>query len=123
MLRLAGLYHTKRGAHSFFYSKGEVERWGGYTVNLIHYEDAAGLALEVRGVRSACIVSRYGGFICARRGREAVHVQKSGAFPRYSMCVSIVCWLIGCFFALRAALLLVCLLKVAVGTRQVCFAA
>lgn len=47
VLRLVGLYHTRRGAHNFFYGKGEVERWGGYTVNLIHYEDAAGLALEV----------------------------------------------------------------------------
>ena len=36
-----------RGAHTFFLRQGEVARWGGYTVNLIHYEDAAGLCLAV----------------------------------------------------------------------------
>lgn len=36
-----------RGAHTFFLRQGEVQRWGGYTVNLIHYEDAARLCLAV----------------------------------------------------------------------------
>lgn len=43
VVRLVGLYHRTRGAHTFFLKQGEVPRWGGYTVNLIHYEDAAGL--------------------------------------------------------------------------------
>ena len=37
-----------RGAHTFFLKAGEVQRWGGYTVNLIHYEDAASLSATVR---------------------------------------------------------------------------
>lgn len=36
-----------RGAHTFFLREKEVPRWGGYTVNLIHYEDAASLCLAV----------------------------------------------------------------------------
>eukprot|EP00193_Tetraselmis_chui_P021085 CAMPEP_0177796682 /NCGR_PEP_ID=MMETSP0491_2-20121128/26904_1 /TAXON_ID=63592 /ORGANISM="Tetraselmis chuii, Strain PLY429" /LENGTH=290 /DNA_ID=CAMNT_0019319611 /DNA_START=24 /DNA_END=893 /DNA_ORIENTATION=- len=45
VVRLVGLYHAQRGAHTFFLKKGEVERWGGYCINLIHYEDAASLAV------------------------------------------------------------------------------
>ena len=54
---------VQRGAHTFFLRMGKVPRWGGYTVNLIHYEDAARLAAAVsrrlplscgRLVRSAC---------------------------------------------------------------------
>ena len=45
--RLAGLYHAQRGAHTFFLRMGTVDRWGGYTVNLLHYEDAARLAEAV----------------------------------------------------------------------------
>ncbi len=40
-------HRTRRGAHTFFLRQGEVARWGGYTVNLIHYEDAAELCLAV----------------------------------------------------------------------------
>ena len=47
VLRLAGLYHAQRGAHTFFLRMGTVDRWGGYTVNLLHYEDAASLAEAV----------------------------------------------------------------------------
>lgn len=47
VLRLAGLYHKTRGAHSFFLKQGEVNRWGGYTINLIHYEDAASLSAAI----------------------------------------------------------------------------
>ncbi|KAL4528635.1 hypothetical protein Ndes2437B_g03182 [Nannochloris sp. 'desiccata'] len=43
VVRLVGLYHRMRGAHTFFLKQGEVARDGGYTVNLIHYEDAARL--------------------------------------------------------------------------------
>ncbi|GMH45424.1 hypothetical protein BSKO_13381 [Bryopsis sp. KO-2023] len=44
VVRLAGLYHANRGAHSFFLKKGTVDRWGGYALSLLHYEDAASLA-------------------------------------------------------------------------------
>ena len=47
VVRLAGLYHARRGAHTFFLKAGRVERWGGYTVNLLHYEDAALLTAAV----------------------------------------------------------------------------
>lgn len=52
VLRLAGLYHATRGAHSFFLKVpgGVVPgRSGSYMVNLLHYEDAAGLAGAVLG--------------------------------------------------------------------------
>jgi hypothetical protein len=50
VLRLAGLYHATRGAHSFFLrAPGGVVpgRAGRYVVNLLHYEDAAGLAAAI----------------------------------------------------------------------------
>lgn len=86
MVRYVGLYHARRGAHTYFLKLGEVcpsttavsgtgsppdvsaltchgpdpgcsegsaslwpqvPRWGGYTVNLIHYEDAASMAVAV----------------------------------------------------------------------------
>jgi len=47
VVRLVGLYHSSRGAHTFFLKAGEVQRWGGYTVNLIHYEDAASLSAAI----------------------------------------------------------------------------
>ncbi len=50
VVRLVGLYHSLRGAHTFFLRAGQVDRWGGYTINLIHYEDAASLCLAVRAM-------------------------------------------------------------------------
>ena len=47
VLRLVGLYHATRGAHTYFLKVKEVPRWGGYTVNLIHYEDAARMAQSI----------------------------------------------------------------------------
>jgi nucleoside-diphosphate-sugar epimerase len=52
IVRLAGLYHRARGAHTFFLKAGRLERWGGYTVNLLHYEDAAALALAALAARA-----------------------------------------------------------------------
>jgi len=45
VLRLAGLYHSTRGAHSHFLDKGSVPSWGGGLVNQLHYDDAASLVL------------------------------------------------------------------------------
>lgn len=45
VVRLVGLYHAARGAHTYFARVGDVPRWGGATLNLIHYEDAASLAV------------------------------------------------------------------------------
>ena len=58
-VRLVGLYHSQRGAHTFFLRAGEVARWGGYVINLIHYEDAASLCVAVRP-------KSYIGVICYR---------------------------------------------------------
>ncbi|GFR46023.1 hypothetical protein Agub_g7282 [Astrephomene gubernaculifera] len=47
VLRLVGLYHANRGAHTYFIRAGSVPRPGGYLVNLLHYEDAAGLGAAI----------------------------------------------------------------------------
>ena len=47
VMRLVGLYHRTRGPHTFFLKQGEVARWGGYLVNMIHYEDAASICAAV----------------------------------------------------------------------------
>lgn len=49
VVRLVGLYHRTRGAHTFFLKQGTVQRPGSYMVNLIHYEDAARLCAAVLG--------------------------------------------------------------------------
>ena len=50
VVRLVGLYHANRGAHTYFLKMKEVPRPGDYVVNLIHYEDAARLAASVSAV-------------------------------------------------------------------------
>lgn len=47
VVRLAGLYHAQRGAHTYFLRAGRVQRAGDAVVNLVHYEDAARLAVAV----------------------------------------------------------------------------
>lgn len=47
MVRLVGLYHAQRGAHTYFLKVGQVPRPGDNIVNLLHYEDAARLAVAV----------------------------------------------------------------------------
>jgi hypothetical protein len=47
VVRLVGLYHAHRGAHTFFLKQGTVARPGDNIVNLLHYEDAASLAVAV----------------------------------------------------------------------------
>jgi hypothetical protein len=60
VVRLVGLYHGHRGAHTFFLRQGTVERNEQNVVNLIHYEDAALLVMSVRhhlpkpGMKHAC---------------------------------------------------------------------
>ncbi|GLI63574.1 hypothetical protein VaNZ11_006574 [Volvox africanus] len=59
VLRLVGLYHTNRGAHTYFIKVGTVPRPGGYVVNLLHYEDAAGMGAAIlRGDGSGPFRSR-----------------------------------------------------------------
>jgi hypothetical protein len=62
VVRLAGLYHAHRGPHAFFFEKGEVARRPDSILNLIHYEDAASIAVAVRAPQLPCFVvhaSRY----------------------------------------------------------------
>lgn len=47
VVRLVGLYHANRGAHSFFFKKGEISRRPDGILNLIHYEDAASISVAV----------------------------------------------------------------------------
>lgn len=47
VLRLAGLYKTDRGAHTFWLEKGTVPSRPDHLLNLIHYEDAASLAVAI----------------------------------------------------------------------------
>ncbi|WOL15739.1 hypothetical protein Cni_G24520 [Canna indica] len=47
VLRLAGLYKADRGAHTFWLGKGTVDSRPDHIVNLIHYEDAASLAIAI----------------------------------------------------------------------------
>ena len=48
VLRLVGLYHSKRGAHMYFLKIQTVPRWGESHINLIHYEDAASLSARIQ---------------------------------------------------------------------------
>ena len=52
------MWGVQRGAHTFFLRMGKVPRWGGYTVNLIHYEDAARLVAAVSPCPSASCSGR-----------------------------------------------------------------
>ena len=47
VVRLAGLYHATRGAHMYYLKAGEVRGRGDAMLNLIHYDDAADLVVEV----------------------------------------------------------------------------
>ncbi len=48
---------VSRGAHTAFLRMGQVPRWGGYTVNLIHYEDAASLTAAVCSITASSLPS------------------------------------------------------------------
>ena len=45
VVRLAGLYTATRGAHSYWFTQDEVASDGASIVNLLHYEDAAGVSI------------------------------------------------------------------------------
>ncbi|XP_010517243.1 PREDICTED: uncharacterized protein LOC104792722 [Camelina sativa] len=47
VLRLAGLYTESRGAHTYWLNKGTIDARPDHILNLIHYEDAASLAVAV----------------------------------------------------------------------------
>ncbi|XP_014507665.1 uncharacterized protein LOC106767317 isoform X1 [Vigna radiata var. radiata] len=47
VLRLAGLYKEDRGAHNYYLEKGTVDSRPDHILNLIHYEDAASLAVAI----------------------------------------------------------------------------
>ena len=47
VLRLAGLYHSSRGAHTYFMKAGTIDSRPDALVNCIHYEDAADLVVKV----------------------------------------------------------------------------
>lgn len=47
VLRLGGLYKADRGAHTYWLAKGTVPYRPDHILNLIHYEDAASLAIAI----------------------------------------------------------------------------
>lgn len=47
VVRLAGLYKEDRGAHTYWLHKGTVDIRPDHILNLIHYEDAASLAVTI----------------------------------------------------------------------------
>ena len=52
-VRFAGLYARDRGAHSYWYAKGDVAASPGGLINLLHYDDAALFALKALEARVA----------------------------------------------------------------------
>lgn len=77
-----------RGAHTFFLRQGEVPRWGGYTVNLIHYEDAAGLCLAA--LQASRAGSRAGRRPGAAQGHSRLCMAAWSAQGRDCRCVPLV---------------------------------
>ena len=67
VVRLVGLYHRTRGAHTFFLKQGTVQRPGSYMVNLIHYEDAARLCAAVLGGEGPGAAGGAGGTDAGKR--------------------------------------------------------
>ncbi|XP_062198773.1 uncharacterized protein LOC133901410 [Phragmites australis] len=47
VLRLVGLYNSVKGPHVFWLSKGTLDARPDHILNLIHYEDAASLAIAI----------------------------------------------------------------------------
>ncbi|KAK1275093.1 hypothetical protein QJS04_geneDACA000849 [Acorus gramineus] len=47
VVRLAGLYHSDRGAHTYWLGRGIVDARPDHILNLIHYEDAASLSIAI----------------------------------------------------------------------------
>ncbi|CAN1283918.1 hypothetical protein LINPERPRIM_LOCUS18486 [Linum perenne] len=47
VVRLAGLYKSDRGAHTYWLEKGTVDIRPDHVLNLIHYEDAASLCVTI----------------------------------------------------------------------------
>ncbi|KAG2588737.1 uncharacterized protein LOC120674431 isoform X1 [Panicum virgatum] len=58
VLRLVGLYKSDRGPHVYWLSKGTLDARPDHVLNLIHYEDAASLAIAImkKGLRSRVFV-------------------------------------------------------------------
>ncbi|CAO2203503.1 unnamed protein product [Urochloa humidicola] len=51
VLRLVGLYKSDRGPHVYWLSKGTLDARPDHILNLIHYEDAASLAIAIMSKR------------------------------------------------------------------------
>jgi nucleoside-diphosphate-sugar epimerase len=78
VLRLVGLYHAARGPHTFFLRQGTVERYAGYTVNMLHYEDAARLAVAALRSDGAAAAAAAGEQPAAAGRRGHIYVGCDG---------------------------------------------
>ncbi|CAL54696.1 NAD(P)-binding domain [Ostreococcus tauri] len=78
--RLAGLYHSDRGAHKYFIKTPSIDSRADALVNLIHYEDAADLCVAAmnNGSKSAVYLGTDG--VPITRGDIARVAVESGAY-------------------------------------------
>ena len=67
--RFAGLYSRARGAHSYWYAKGDVAASPSGLINLLHYDDAAGFAKRALEAKATGVLLAADG---APRTRTAI---------------------------------------------------
>lgn len=78
--RLAGLYHSERGAHKFFIKAPKLDSRADALVNLIHYEDAASLCVAALKSGSSSVVYLGTDGVPVTRGDIATLTLASGAY-------------------------------------------
>lgn len=78
--RLAGLYHSERGAHKYFLKTPKLDSRADALVNLIHYEDAASLCVAALASKSKSSVFLGTDGVPVTRGDIAKLSIESGAY-------------------------------------------
>ena len=78
--RLAGLYHSERGAHKYFLKAPSLDSRADALVNLIHYEDAASLCVAALNSGSSSTVYLGTDGVPVTRGDIATLTLASGAY-------------------------------------------
>jgi nucleoside-diphosphate-sugar epimerase len=79
--RLAGLYHSERGAHKYFLKTPTLDSRADALVNLIHYEDAASLCVAALATDSKSTIFLGTDGVPVTRGAIAKLTLESGAYP------------------------------------------
>lgn len=94
MLHCMMLYLLYRGPHTFFLKQGKVQRWPGYLVNLIHYEDAARLCHAVRPLQPchlADLVWRAAPVVVRCPSAQCLHRSKAEELRMQYKCLPLQC--------------------------------